>query len=146
MFTIRRGKEYYSLQGGFVGLEEYQQIKWFPLYLPASQLLGHLEVQCRTRVQVVNAQEVIDDLLTSIMAIAPELFSLLQSLPVKPEDMRRCLEEAAARGGILEVKAEADALRKENHQLKERDKQLTLEAEKLAVVMADYEKLVKRQS
>lgn len=143
MFTIRRGKEYLSKQDNFVGLDQHQSIRWFPLFLPASQHLG--KVDTRDKLEIVSAQQVINDLLTEISAIAPGLFSLLQSLPIKPEDLRQCLDEAAKWGGLIEHKVEMDALRQENRELRSRDAHLTMEAEKLSVVMKDYEAIVKRQ-
>lgn len=142
MFTIRRGaNEYYTRDRGFVTLEHYKEIYWFEYYLPCSQQMMKLG---SGEFKIADARMVLIDLLEGLTSIAPELLQLTSFFHKAIDVPKALLEVAALRGGLIEHKAELDALRKRNQELETRDAFLVGEAKRLEIVMTDYQRLVQR--
>jgi hypothetical protein len=70
MFAIKRDKDYYGIDGGFVSISKYKLIRWYPLYLAASQICAKLD---EIKIEVVSSVDVLNDVLDSVANLAPEI-------------------------------------------------------------------------
>lgn len=137
MFAIQRGNEYLGIDGGFVSICDYKLIKWFGLYISASQILMKLD----GKGQVASAVEVLEGILQSVSGLAPELleFAVTHDTGIL-KDIR---DLAVLRGGIVEAKQQIEEQHRYIEALERDKKNLLLEASKLKTVMEDYEQAVK---